>query len=52
MKLTNAQLNALQDAGIISDNCVTCADIAPCDWIKAIEWLESKGLLQSTKSTP
>ena len=44
MKLTDAQLNALQDAGIISDLCVTGEDIANVDWLRAIEWLEQNGI--------
>ncbi len=35
-------LNALQDQGIVSDNCVTLSDICESDAIKAAEWL--KGL--------
>jgi len=29
----------LQDAGMVSDNCVTVADVAECDQTKAVEWL-------------
>lgn len=32
-------MNRLQDAGIVSDNCVTVADVAECDQNRAVEWL-------------
>jgi len=32
-------MNRLQDAGIVSDNCVTVADVAEVDQTKAVEWL-------------
>ena len=31
-------MNALQDAGVISDNCVWVEDISQCDTMRAIEW--------------
>lgn len=32
-------LNRLQEAGVISDHCVTAADIADADMPKALKWL-------------
>jgi len=32
-------MNRLQDAAVISDNCVTVADVAEADQIAAVEWL-------------
>ena len=32
-------MNRLQGAGIVSDNCVTVADVAEADQIAAVEWL-------------
>ncbi len=34
------QLNALTDAGLISDLCVDWNDVAECDKGKALEWLK------------
>lgn len=36
----DAAMNALQDAGIISDLCVTPADVANADCFPAIVWLD------------
>ena len=33
-------MNRLQDAAVISDNCVTVADVAEADQIRAVEWLK------------
>jgi len=33
-------MNRLQDAAVISDNCVTVADVAEVDQTKAVEWLK------------
>lgn len=33
-------LNRLQDSGIISDNCVTVADVG--NSVKAVEWLKEQ----------
>jgi tRNA A37 threonylcarbamoyltransferase TsaD len=33
-------MNRLQDAAVISDNCVTVADVAEADQTKAVEWLK------------
>jgi hypothetical protein len=33
-------MNRLQDAGIVSDNCVTVADVADGDQTAAVEWLK------------
>lgn len=38
--MTTALLNALTDAGIISDNAVTWDDVAPCDKERAMKWIE------------
>jgi hypothetical protein len=32
-------MDRLQDAGIVSDNCVTVADVAEGDQTKAVDWL-------------
>lgn len=32
-------MDRLQDAAVISDNCVTVADVADADQTKAVEWL-------------
>ena len=45
--LTKEQMNLLQDAGLISDNCVTQDDIAPQDWERVREWLEKQRLNDS-----
>ena len=34
-------MNALQNSGVISDNCVTPADVAEADCQKAIEHLQA-----------
>ena len=36
---TTEDLNALTDAGIISDNAVAWDDVAPCDQERALKWL-------------
>jgi hypothetical protein len=33
------EMNALQGAGIISDNCVQWSDVAECDRERAYKWL-------------
>lgn len=35
-------MNALMDAGLISDNCVSVSDVADVDCAKAIAWLDTK----------
>lgn len=37
-------MNRLQDAGIVSDNCVTVADVADGDQTAAVEWLTQNAL--------
>jgi hypothetical protein len=37
-------MNLLQDQGVISDNCISLADVADADVPKAIAFLESKTL--------
>jgi len=32
-------MDRLQDAAVISDNCVTVADVAECDQNGAVQWL-------------
>ncbi len=39
MNPTNDDLNALQDAGIISDLCVMWNDVCAADKARAIMWL-------------
>lgn len=40
MEKTEVQaMNELQDAGVISDNCVTFADIATADVDKAVDFI-------------
>lgn len=34
-------MNQLQDAGVISDNCVTFADVAEPDRSRALDWIEA-----------
>lgn len=42
--LTETQaMNLLQDAGIISDNCVNIGDVAREDWERAEEYLKEAG---------
>lgn len=41
MNPTIEELNALTEAGIISDNAVTWNDVAPIDQAKALEFLEA-----------
>jgi len=38
----NKALNALQEEGIISDNCITLADVAESDCAAAVAFLEGK----------
>lgn len=35
-------LNDLQEDWIVSDNCVTLADVAECDATRAMKWLDEK----------
>lgn len=35
-------MNALMDAGLISDNCIAIGDVADADCARAIEWLDTK----------
>ena len=42
-----AALNALQDAGIVSDLVVTVRDVAESDCARAVAWLERPGALPS-----
>lgn len=35
-------MNALMDAGLISDNCIAIGDVADVDCARAIEWLDTK----------
>ena len=35
-------MNALAEAGIISDNCIAISDVADADCARAIEWLDTK----------
>lgn len=35
-------MNDLQNAGIVSDNCVTLADVAECDATRAMKWLDER----------
>ncbi len=37
---TLAQFNAVQLAGIVSDLCVTWADVAERDMARAMEWIK------------
>lgn len=37
--ITNETLNALKDAGIISDLCTCWDDVAEVDKAKALQWL-------------
>jgi hypothetical protein len=39
-------MNLLQDAAVISDNCVTVADVAEADQTKAVEWLKLNPVIQ------
>jgi hypothetical protein len=34
-------MNALQDEGLISDECITLADVADSDCEEAVAWLEA-----------
>lgn len=43
-------MNALQDKGLISDSCVTWADVAECDRERALEWLWKRRLDDPTPS--
>lgn len=38
---TLAEMNALQDVALISDNCVNWDDVAECDRANAIAYLDS-----------
>ncbi len=35
-------LNLLDDAGLISNHCVTIQDIADVDAVKALDWLRAR----------
>jgi len=35
-------MNELQDAGIVSDNCVTTEDVGRPDVFRAMKWLDEK----------
>lgn len=35
-------MNALQDMGIVSDNCVWAKDVAEADCLQAIEFLKAR----------
>lgn len=37
-------MNALQNVGVISDNCVWAIDVAEADIPKAIEWIQNENL--------
>jgi hypothetical protein len=39
-------MDRLQDAGIVSDNCVTVADVAEADQTKAVDWLKLNPVIQ------
>ena len=36
-------MNQLQDNGVVSDNCVSAADVCDSDCVQASAWLEGKG---------
>jgi hypothetical protein len=38
----NKVLNTLQENGIISDECITLADVAEADCARAVDFLEGK----------
>lgn len=49
VNVTDEQMNALQDAGIISDNCVTWEDVCFDNRLRAVRWLaEKRGLKQAS----
>jgi hypothetical protein len=37
-------MDRLQDCGVVSDNCVTVADVAEGDQTKAVDWLTQNPL--------
>lgn len=39
---TTEELNALQGASVISDNCVTRDEVAEIDRVRAMTWLEER----------
>lgn len=43
-------MNGLQDAGMVSDNCVTARDVAKSDEQRAILWLELNSPAEGGKS--
>lgn len=46
-KLTpTAALNLLQEAGIVSDNCIDLADVAAQDQPRAVAWLQGLRMQQ------
>jgi hypothetical protein len=49
--ITIDQLNQLQQQGIISDNAVTWADVAECDKVKALKWLDNASFNDIVKET-
>lgn len=40
-------MNALQDAGIVSDNCVLACDVAEADCTAAIAFLALRGIVKN-----
>lgn len=44
-------MNALQDAGIVSDNCVLAQDVAECDCTAAIAFLTFRQIVPQPQST-
>ena len=45
-------MNALQDAGIISDLCVFACDVAECDCTAAIAFLTFRGMSEKQQEMP
>ncbi len=45
-------LNILQSDGIVSDNCVTVADVDPADHAKAIAHLQQQPRRNNDRATP
>lgn len=39
---SESEMNALQAAGIISDNCVEWDDVSALDQVRAVEWLQNR----------
>lgn len=42
MNVTDAEMDLLQDAWIISDNCIHWDDVADIDKVRAMTWLEDR----------